>query len=597
MKTQSLVSEFHLELTTCVPLVASRLSFQHAMRIYINKPQVVNNWLAGSMRQPDADTPLGLYLASSHPHLDAAAFLVEHSLQAEAREFISKSASIFNNLTYVVLNDVDFARVLFLPILPSTSSTTTTTNKKKKYASITRCHLFEFDEDASSLRLYVDKRSLPQQSDGSSDRLELQINWLHEHLMSKLCTWCANVRVDETFSCAEPTTLTLYANMLDDYTRLYQELKSVYWPRFAPDWQALTNTSPEKFIHEDISIAAYLILAWRHVAPAPVRRFVDLGCGNGLLVHILNDQGYAGYGVDMRRRRIWTRMSEEEDAGSVLLERTIDPRADTFDDCDWLIANHSDELTPWMPIMAARAARRRQSPCHFVLIPCCLFDFEHKFEAAKKCSGESRYDVYIDYLTHICSSFGFRVRRDKLRIPSTRNVCLVCVQDEAAAAKSFEPICGADATLNVKLRRIFEETVAERATQTTATQTANSAEMIEFKARDLVAEKAKSTRNCTRNVHTDLRVAIVRRVLEHLLVDDQITDHNQHHSSNNNELEGDDDATSKTSEDSSRCRYLTKSDGGKWNAGRAVSLNNVAGLFDKSVLAKLKLECGGIKVR
>jgi tRNASer (uridine44-2'-O)-methyltransferase len=52
----------------------------------------------------------------------------------------------------------------------------------------------------------------------------------------------------------------------------------------------MTNTDPEKFIHEDVAIASYLILAWRHFK-VDVKYFVDLGCGNGLLVYILNDQG------------------------------------------------------------------------------------------------------------------------------------------------------------------------------------------------------------------------------------------------------------------------------------------------------------------
>ena len=36
-------------------------------------------------------------------------------------------------------------------------------------------------------------------------------------------------------------------------------------------------------------------------------------------------------------------------------ERSIVPSdANLFPDCDWLLGNHSDELTPWIPMMAAR---------------------------------------------------------------------------------------------------------------------------------------------------------------------------------------------------------------------------------------------------
>ena len=35
------------------------------------------------------------------------------------------------------------------------------------------------------------------------------------------------------------------------------------------------------------------------------RRIVDLGCGNGLLVYILSNEGHKGIGIDLRRRKIW----------------------------------------------------------------------------------------------------------------------------------------------------------------------------------------------------------------------------------------------------------------------------------------------------
>lgn len=64
------------------------------------------------------------------------------------------------------------------------------------------------------------------------------------------------------------------------------------------------RTDPKKFIHEDIAIAAYLIALWQKFYKNKPS-FVDLGCGNGLLVYILNQEGYKGYGVDVRKRNIW----------------------------------------------------------------------------------------------------------------------------------------------------------------------------------------------------------------------------------------------------------------------------------------------------
>lgn len=54
-------------------------------------------------------------------------------------------------------------------------------------------------------------------------------------------------------------------------------------------------TDPQKFVYEDISIAAYLIVLWEEERQRKnllnKQSFVDLGCGNGLLVHILNSEG------------------------------------------------------------------------------------------------------------------------------------------------------------------------------------------------------------------------------------------------------------------------------------------------------------------
>lgn len=68
-----------------------------------------------------------------------------------------------------------------------------------------------------------------------------------------------------------------------------------------------------------MSIAAFLLELWARLdrdaadassAPAADKpqfryKFGDLGCGNGLLTFFLTAEGYSGYGVDLRRRRLW----------------------------------------------------------------------------------------------------------------------------------------------------------------------------------------------------------------------------------------------------------------------------------------------------
>lgn len=44
------------------------------------------------------------------------------------------------------------------------------------------------------------------------------------------------------------------------------------------------------------------MVLWGDTKPS----FVDMGCGNGLLVHVLNSEGYNGVGLDVRSRKMWT---------------------------------------------------------------------------------------------------------------------------------------------------------------------------------------------------------------------------------------------------------------------------------------------------
>jgi tRNASer (uridine44-2'-O)-methyltransferase len=326
--------------------------------------------------------------------------------------------------------------------------------------------------------------------------------------------------------------------MVDDYNRLYQQLKEIYWPQFSNIWFEETNTDPEKFIHEDIAIACYLILTWHHLK-LNIQNFVDLGCGNGLLVFILNDQGYSGYGVDMRRRKIWDNEFYAK-LNVKLHEKTIDAQTSTYPDCDWLIGNHSDELSPWLPIIAHKTTIERKSDCNFVLIPCCLFDFYSKFEAKSK--NHSRFDTYVGFLENVANESKYRVYKDKLRIPSTRNVCLIGLRDDSLEQKLENPI-----------RKRIEAIL-------------NGQLVDEFKPRDIEMENAKSSRNCTKNVDNQIKQFILEKVLDNIL---------------NNE-NGD-------------CKYHEKWDGSQWNSGRIVKIDELVRLFDKELLAKLKQECGGIK--
>lgn len=94
----------------------------------------------------------------------------------------------------------------------------------------------------------------------------------------------------------------------------------------------------------------------------------------------------------------------------------------------WFIGNHADELTPWIPLLARKAG------CNFFVIPCCPFDFFGKCQ--KKSSTElhikpneqkhlSSFQNYIAYMNQVARKCGYQPVLDKLKIPSTKRICII----------------------------------------------------------------------------------------------------------------------------------------------------------------------------
>ncbi|EHB03682.1 Putative tRNA (uracil-O(2)-)-methyltransferase [Heterocephalus glaber] len=237
------------------------------------------------------------------------------------------------------------------------------------------------------------------QSDGA---IYPRCTWLGGELLGRLARWCVASSKRELRS-----TLSLVS--IGRYSVLYQELKEKYrdmvrvWPEV---------TDPEKFVYEDVAIASYLLILWEEERAergvSTPQSFVDLGCGNGLLVHILCNEG----------------------------ENAITPSAQTlFPAADWLIGNHSDELTPWIPVIAARfllvptsllepmsllGLSRSSYHCRFFVLPCCFFDFAGRF--CRRQSRKTQYREYLDFIREVGEACGFHMEEDCLRIPSTKRV-------------------------------------------------------------------------------------------------------------------------------------------------------------------------------
>lgn len=228
----------------------------------------------------------------------------------------------------------------------------------------------------------------------------------------------------------------------------YARLKAKYARALIAAWVEVTD--PIKHVFEDLGIAAFLIELWAEMYPSKsdFPGFVDIGCGNGLLIRILIEEGYVGWGFDARRRKSWNTYSPEaqENLKELVLipncvrkepisERSLQvaPATDSkepnpgthsgeFSAGTFIISNHADELTPWTPILATMS----QSP--FMMIPCCSHNLTgSKFRAPPKdpTTSSSAYASLVAWVTKLAGDCGWEVEKEMLRIPSTRNTALL----------------------------------------------------------------------------------------------------------------------------------------------------------------------------
>ncbi|OXB36007.1 hypothetical protein LQV05_005557 [Cryptococcus neoformans] len=223
------------------------------------------------------------------------------------------------------------------------------------------------------------------------------------------------------------------------------------------EWGIPANNITE-WGQRDVAVAAYLMLLWKDMYPArpsandkgkgdngkewdtwgrPEGGFVDLGCGNGLLVHILISEGYIGKGYDLRPRPSWNLYpSKTKDA---LVKQSLDlpawfPRTEdewglgswvTREKCvirdgTFIIGNHCDELTPWLPLLSIIPS----PPVPYISLPCCLHTLDSiyshpNFTPRSQSSNpfislpaeldptKSMYDSYIAWLGWYSSRCGW----------------------------------------------------------------------------------------------------------------------------------------------------------------------------------------------
>ena len=270
----------------------------------------------------------------------------------------------------------------------------------------------------------------------------------------------------------------------------YARLKVKYARALFSIW--VESTDPTKHVYEDLSIAAFLIELWAEMyQDIEFPGFVDIGCGNGLLVHILLEEGYNGWGFDARRRKSWAihsfkaqenlkelvlipsilqtnattassqtlnsvpatspieapapflesattvRGNQENNSNNADMTKTTIEQTSTtaitngeFPKGTFIISNHADELTPWTPILGNLS----ESP--FMMIPCCSHDLGGaKFRAPhpkQPKASSSTYASLVSWVSKIAEDCGWVVEKEMLRIPSTRNAAIIGRHRETA---------------------------------------------------------------------------------------------------------------------------------------------------------------------
>ncbi|WWC73653.1 uncharacterized protein I206_107625 [Kwoniella pini CBS 10737] len=259
-----------------------------------------------------------------------------------------------------------------------------------------------------------------------------------------------------------------------------EDVKRHVWKRQSllstPDDNSLpTKVDLSEWGEQDIAIAAFLMLLWKDMYPPlplsevvskneeiqeeirewdtwgrPEGGFIDLGCGNGLLVHILISEGYNGKGYELRSRRTWPLYPLKTQ--EALIELPIDPPSwfpdtieewqsgiwpnkpkDLIGENSFLIGNHADELTPWIPLLSLLPS----IPVPYLSLPCCLHSLDSHFDILDFIAPEhphspkggfenglepgiSRYQSYLIWLGWFGLKCGWYWEKEGLRVPSTK---------------------------------------------------------------------------------------------------------------------------------------------------------------------------------
>ncbi|OXB62029.1 hypothetical protein ASZ78_015671 [Callipepla squamata] len=360
----------------------------------------------------------------------------------------------------------------------------------------------------------------PSSEDWFSDGITYpKLSWLGDVLLSKLAKWSV-----ERKCSAFRSTLSLIP--VAKYCKVYQDLKEKYKEMVKILWEEERKTK----------------------GLAKKQSFVDLGCGNGLLVHILSNEGHLGRGIDVRRRKIWDMFGPE---------------------------THLEVLCKSVHYPSCRSSYS----CRYFLLPCCFFDFHGKY--SRRQSKKTQYREYLDFIADVGFVCGFHVEEDCLRIPSTKRVCLIgksrtypptecSLVDEQITQFIRNRQTGAAVApdredgFNHNNHNYHSDVCKEVSSELPENmmETASRIWMPGFQPR----EKVEQTRNCAalpRDFVDDVVLSVANLLLNAVPTKSSSNMHGENMNT--------------------------------WNQGESLSLKEVAEHLNKETLKRLKSECGGLQ--
>lgn len=218
-------------------------------------------------------------------------------------------------------------------------------------------------------------------------------------------------------------------------------------------------------------------------------------------------------------------------------EKILNPAEDNqlFSNIDWIIGNHSDELSPWIPVIAARSSFN----CNFFLLPCCAYEFNgSKYQ--RRNAKISQYLDFVEYLKEITEKCKIAYSTDRLKIPSTKRICLIGMERSVTEEQ-----------YNSVVLNEIQNYIVERCSSRKIGDSISS----EIKTRDPI----EKVRNCTKVDKT-----VVEQILEIIF--------------------------KKLLSIKTNCSEYPR-----WNLGGELKMNEVVSVIPRHLLLAIKSECGGIQ--